>query len=76
MIRCVCPVVGCTVSFIERSFPMENKKVSFEFVEGVLIVKVDLNGDGQPVIELKVSLAEIPDEIIDILKAKKEAPKA
>jgi hypothetical protein len=55
---------------------MENKKVSFEFVDGVLIVKVDLNGDGQPVIELKVSLAEIPDEIIDILKAKKEAPKA
>ena len=55
---------------------MENKKVSFEFVEGVLIVKVDLNGDGQPIVELKIALAEIPDEVLDLVKAKKEAPKA
>ena len=55
---------------------MENKKVSFEFVDGVLIVKVDLNGDGQPIVELKINALEIPDEVLDLIKAKKEAPKA
>jgi hypothetical protein len=50
-----------------------NDKVSFAFVDGCLVVKVDLNKDGQPFLELKIELAEIPEEIFSLISAKKAA---
>jgi hypothetical protein len=47
----------------------EPKKVSYEFVDGKLVVKVDLNGDGEPVIELKLDVKELPEEAISAWKA-------
>ena len=48
--------------------------VEFSIEEGNLIVNVDPNKDGQNVIELKVNLLEVPDEILSALqKAKADA---
>jgi hypothetical protein len=49
---------------------MENKKVSVDFVDGALSVKVDLNADGQPVLELKVYAPELIDEVLSAIKPK------
>ena len=48
-------------------------KVDYRFVGTDLVVVVDGNSDGQPVLSLTVSLAEIPDEIFSLISKKKEA---
>ena len=64
-----------TCSTLERSFVMPNK-VSFDFVDGFLIVKVDLNQDGQPLLELKINAMEVPDEVLSLIQGKKNEVKA
>ena len=49
----------------------ENKKVDFRFEGSTLIVAVDTNKDGQPVLELKFDMAEIPDEIWGMMNKNK-----
>lgn len=46
----------------------ENKALSFEIVEGDLVIKVDPNKNGKNLIELKIDLAEVPAEIMSVLK--------
>jgi hypothetical protein len=46
-------------------------KVDYKFEGTNLIVNVDGNDDGQPVISLTLSLAEIPDEILSLITSKK-----
>ena len=48
-------------------------KVSFDFVDGFLIVKVDLNQDGQSLLELKINAMEVPDEVLSLIQGKKAA---
>jgi hypothetical protein len=48
-------------------------KVDYRFQGTDLIVVLDGNNDGQPVLSLTVSLAEIPDEVFSLISAKKEA---
>ena len=45
-----------------------NKAVSFEVVDGCLVIGVDPNRDGQAVVSLKVDLAEVPDEVAALFK--------
>ena len=52
---------------------MPVSKVSFDFVDGMLLVKLDLNQDGQSFLELKVNIMEIPDEVFSLISAKKTA---
>ncbi len=49
-----------------------DKKIGFEFEGGKLIVKVDLNGDGEPVLKLELDLKEVPEEVVAAWKAAKE----
>lgn len=44
------------------------KKIEFRIEGGMFIIEVDPNQDGQNVIEVKVDLAEVPDEVISALK--------
>lgn len=46
-------------------------KVDYKFEGTNLIVNVDGNDDGQPVLSLTLSLAEIPDEILSLISSKK-----
>jgi uncharacterized protein YlzI (FlbEa/FlbD family) len=55
---------------------MPVSKVSFDFVDGFLIVKVDLNQDGQPLLELKINAMEVPDEVLSLIQGKKNEVKA
>jgi hypothetical protein len=52
---------------------MENKAVDFKFEGTKLIVIVDPNKDGGPVLSVIVDLSEIPDEVFSLLSAKKAA---
>jgi hypothetical protein len=45
--------------------------VSFKFENSNLIVIVDSNKDGEPLLTLTVNLAEIPDEVLALITAKK-----
>ena len=47
---------------------MENKKVEFKIEEGNLIIIVDMNQDGESLLELKIKLAEVLDEIASFFK--------
>jgi len=46
----------------------ENKVVDFKIEDGNLIIKVDPNKDGENLIEIKVNMLEVPDEIISAIK--------
>lgn len=46
----------------------ENKKFSFKFEEGKLIISADMNQDGEPVLSLTLDLAEVADEIVSFFK--------
>ena len=46
----------------------EKKALSFEVIDGSLVIKVDPNKDGQAVVELKVNLTEVPDEVVALFK--------
>ena len=48
------------------------KKFKFEFVEGKAVLTVDSDLDGKPVLELKLDLTEVLDEIVYAVKNKKE----
>jgi hypothetical protein len=50
---------------------MENKAVDFTFDGSKLMIVVDPNKDGEPVLRLEIELAEIPDEVMSLLVAKK-----
>jgi hypothetical protein len=52
------------------------EKVKFEFEGSKLKVSVDPNGDGQPVMKIELELAEIPDEVLSVISAKKAEVKA
>ncbi len=54
---------------------MENKAVEMKFEGTKLIVNIDPNKDGGPVIVVMVDLMEIPDEVMSAIAAAK-APKA
>jgi hypothetical protein len=47
------------------------KSVKFEFEGSKLVVVVDPNQDGQALLKLEIELAEIPDEVLAALAAKK-----
>lgn len=49
------------------------QKVSFKVEEGKLVVAVDLNQDGQPLLELKFDIKELPEEAIQAWKDAKAA---
>lgn len=51
----------------------ENKKLDFKFEGGKLLLSVDLNKDGDKLLELAVDLSEAADEIIEFFKKDKEA---
>lgn len=51
----------------------EPKAVEVKFEGSKLLVQVDSNKDGQPVVKLEVELSEVPDEVFAAIKAKKEA---
>lgn len=42
--------------------------VEFKIENGMLIIEVDPNKDGQNVLVLHIDLAEIPDEVLSVLK--------
>lgn len=44
----------------------ESNKVDYLVEDGWLILRADPNQDGEVVIEVKVSLKELPDEVIDL----------
>ncbi len=52
---------------------MENKAVEFKFEGAKLLIVVDPNKDGGPVLKVEVDLAEIPDEVLSLIAAKKKA---
>ena len=54
---------------------MENKAVDMKFEGTKLIVSVDPNKDGTPVIVVMVDLMESPDEVMSAIAAAR-APKA
>ncbi len=45
--------------------------VEFKIEGGNLIINVDPNKDGENVVELKVNLAEVPDEVLSALQKSK-----
>jgi len=51
---------------------MPNKAVDFRFEGSKLIVVVDPNKDGEPVLSVELELAEIPDEVLSAINSKKE----
>ena len=46
-------------------------KVDFKFEGSKLSIAVDPNEDGQSVLKVEVDLAEIPDEVLSLISAKK-----
>ena len=46
----------------------EKKAVEFKVEGGKFYIKVDPNKDGQPVLELFIDIAEVPDEVISLFK--------
>ena len=52
---------------------MPDKAVDFKFEGSTLIIALDFNKDGQPVVEVKIDMAEIPDEIWGMMNKNKEA---
>lgn len=47
-----------------------NKTVSLEVIDGFLVIKVDPNKDGQAVMEVKLNILEVPDEIMQLMSKK------
>ena len=50
----------------------KDKKVTMEIKDGKLIILADLNKDGEAIVNITVDLSEVADEVIDLIKAKKE----
>lgn len=49
---------------------MENKKFNYEVNDGKLVISVDPNEDGEPVLRLELIIAEIPDEVLSTMHKK------
>jgi hypothetical protein len=47
------------------------KAVEFKFEGSKLLIAIDPNKDGGPVLKLEIDLAEIPDEVMSVISAKK-----
>lgn len=47
------------------------KAVDFKFEGSKLLIAIDPNKDGGPVLKLEIDLAEIPDEVLSLIAAKK-----
>lgn len=47
---------------------MENKVLNFRIEDGFILIDVDPNKDGTAVISLRINLAEIPDEVLAVIK--------
>lgn len=47
---------------------VENKAFSLAIEGEFLVVKLDPNKDGEQLLELKVALKEVPDEILSVFK--------
>ena len=54
----------------------EKKKLAFAFVDGKAVLTVDSDMDGKPVLELKLDLSEVLDEIVAAIKNRKKEPEA
>jgi hypothetical protein len=52
---------------------MENKSVEMKFEGTKMIVNVDPNKDGGPVLVVMIDLMEIPDEVMSLVSSKKKA---
>lgn len=48
----------------------DGKIVSIGIVGNCLVIAVDSNKDGQPSIELKIDLLEVPDELVSLVRKK------
>lgn len=53
---------------MENVIVQENKAVSFKIEGGLLIISVDSNKDGQPLLETRLFLEEVPDEVLGLFK--------
>lgn len=49
----------------------DKKILSMNLVDGKLVISVDSNKDGEPVLEVSVDILEVPDELMKILKKDK-----
>ena len=49
-----------------------SQAISFRFEGSNLFVEVDPNNDGEPVVSVKLDLAEISDEVLSAIKSRKE----
>ena len=47
---------------------MENKAIDFQVENGNIVIKVDSNRDGQPLLVLSIAMSEIPDEVFALIK--------
>ena len=50
----------------------ENKILSMELKDGKLVISVDSNKDGEPVLSVSVDILEVPDELMKLLKKDKD----
>ena len=46
------------------------KVVTLKIEDQQLIIRVDANKDGEAVLEVRVNILEVPDEVISLLKKK------
>jgi len=46
----------------------EIKALTFEIVDGKFLIKVDPNKDGENVVEIKIDMLEVPDEVLSLFK--------
>lgn len=51
----------------------ENKKLDFKFEGGKLLLSVDMNADGDKLLNMEIDLSEAADEILEFFKKDKEA---
>jgi hypothetical protein len=47
---------------------MEKKALEFKIDGGKLVISLDTNKDGEPVCTFAVDLAEVPDEVLAVIK--------
>ena len=57
----------------KRSLSMETKAASWAVEGSTLVISVDLNKDGQPLLTVRLEMAEIPDEVLSAIMKKKGA---
>ena len=59
------------MKFLKGDIMSETNAVDYKFNGTQLIVTVDPNKDGQPVVTLTIEMAEIPDEVLAAIASKK-----